>query len=165
MGYVQFHPFTSRITSVHTDPDRITPAGQWRRQTGCTTRRSKASRRALFAITKPALLSLCLAILFEVPLVISLSRFGAWHFAYYLSDSAEVADITERMWRTIDWCYVFYSLEHGAGDRPAHYSSQVVPLPESGEQLAVRSALGHRLPGQGPRPGQRVDVSFVGIWR
>lgn len=28
---------------------------------------------------------------------------GIRRFAYYLSESAEVAGITERMWRTIDW--------------------------------------------------------------
>ncbi|CAN8102504.1 unnamed protein product [Discula destructiva] len=83
--------------------------GQWRRQVGPAIRRPKASRQALFKIAKPALLSICLAIVFEVPLAIFLSRFGAWPFAYYLSESAEVADITERMWRTIDWCYVFYA--------------------------------------------------------
>lgn len=56
------------------------------------------------------MLSLSLAIVFEIPLAIFLSRFGAWSFAYYLSESADVADITERMWRTIDWCYVFYAM-------------------------------------------------------
>lgn len=39
-----------------------------------------------------------------------MSRLGAWPFAYYLSASSDVADVTERMWRTIDWCYVFYAM-------------------------------------------------------
>lgn len=91
-------------------PDRPSSAGQWRRKVGPTTRRPKACRRDLFIIVKPALLSLSLAVVFEVPLAIFLSRFGARRFAFYLSDSAEVADITELMWRTIDWCYVFYAV-------------------------------------------------------
>lgn len=45
-----------------------------------------------------------------MPLAIFFSRFGARPFAYYLSESAAVADVTERMWRTIDWCYIFYAI-------------------------------------------------------
>jgi hypothetical protein len=31
-------------------------------------------------------------------------------FAYYLSQSDAVADITTYMWRSIDWCYIFYAV-------------------------------------------------------
>ncbi|MCJ1284027.1 hypothetical protein MMC26_003358 [Xylographa opegraphella] len=33
-------------------------------------------------------------------------------FAYYLSDSTVVAEITQTMWKTIDWTYVFYALDY-----------------------------------------------------
>lgn len=84
-------------------------AGRWRRQVGPANLRPRASRRDLFLITRPALVSLGLALLFEVPLAIFLSRLGARPFAYYLSESGPVADVTARMWRSIDWCYVFYA--------------------------------------------------------
>ncbi|KAK8183081.1 uncharacterized protein BKA78DRAFT_258102 [Phyllosticta capitalensis] len=61
-------------------------------------------------ITRPALLSCALALAFEVPLCIFLSRWGARRFAFYLSGSESVAVITEKMWRTIDWTYIFYAL-------------------------------------------------------
>lgn len=50
-------------------------------------------------ITRPALLSCALALAFEVPLCIFLSRWGARRFAFYLSGSESVAVITEKMWR------------------------------------------------------------------
>ncbi|KAK7720960.1 hypothetical protein SLS64_001253 [Diaporthe eres] len=84
--------------------------GQWRRDIGPSTRRPRVSWPVLYHLVKPALRSMALALIFEVPLAIFLSRFGAWPFAYYLSGSEEVADITERMWRTIDWCYIFYAM-------------------------------------------------------
>jgi hypothetical protein len=34
--------------------------------------------------------------------------FGTRPFARYLSGSDAVARITQKMWRTIDWCYVLY---------------------------------------------------------
>jgi hypothetical protein len=39
-----------------------------------------------------------------------LSLYGARRFAYFISESAAVAQITETMWQTIDWCYIFYAL-------------------------------------------------------
>ena len=41
---------------------------------------------------------------------IYLSLRGARPFALYLSGSPAVAKITARMWRTLDWCYIFYAL-------------------------------------------------------
>jgi len=84
--------------------------GSWRREIGVTTRRPAAvTLRKLFHITKPALISLGLAIAIEVPLAIFLSLWGARPFARYLSGSDEVADVTAYMWRTIDWCYIFFA--------------------------------------------------------
>ena len=39
-----------------------------------------------------------------------LSFYGARRFAYFISESEAVAQITEAMWQTIDWCYIFYAL-------------------------------------------------------
>lgn len=59
---------------------------------------------------RPVLLSCLIALVFEVPLCIFLARWGARRFAYYLSGSETVSRITEKMWRTIDWTYIFYAL-------------------------------------------------------
>ncbi|KAK0609868.1 hypothetical protein DIS24_g12183 [Lasiodiplodia hormozganensis] len=62
------------------------------------TRKPKASRQDLRTL------------LFEVPLCIFLARWGARSFARYLSGTDAVSRITEKMWRTIDWTYIFYAL-------------------------------------------------------
>lgn len=62
------------------------------------------------AIITPALTSLLLALSVEVPLCIFLSLFGCRPYALWLSGSPTVADITAHMWRTIDWCYIFYAM-------------------------------------------------------
>lgn len=46
----------------------------------------------------------------EVPVCVFLAEYGARRFAFYLSQSEAVAAITEHMWKTIDWCYIFYGL-------------------------------------------------------
>jgi hypothetical protein len=51
-----------------------------------------------------------LALVFEVPIAIFLSIFGARPFALYISGSEEVAEVTAYMWRTLDWCYIFYAM-------------------------------------------------------
>lgn len=84
--------------------------GDWRRKIGTSTRRAKAQWKDVLIITRPAVLSSLLALVVEVPVAIFLSLFGARRFARYLSGSDEVADITAYMWRTIDWCYVFYAM-------------------------------------------------------
>ncbi|KAH6892206.1 hypothetical protein B0T10DRAFT_537316 [Thelonectria olida] len=84
--------------------------GSWRRDIGKTMRRpGRVPFRTIFRITKPALLSLVIAVCVEVPLAIFLSVWGAESFARYLSGSDAVAEITAQMWRTIDWCYIFYA--------------------------------------------------------
>ncbi|KPM42499.1 hypothetical protein AK830_g4034 [Neonectria ditissima] len=84
--------------------------GDWRRAVGVNARRPNATRKQVYAIVRPALRSLLLALIVEVPVAICLSRVGARPFARYLSGSDEVADVTAYMWRTIDWCYVFYAM-------------------------------------------------------
>ncbi|KAG8893883.1 hypothetical protein FRB99_001656 [Tulasnella sp. 403] len=61
-------------------------------------------------IARPALRSFVIAFLVEVPLCLSFSFALVRPFAQYLSNSTVVAAITARMWRTIDWCYIFYAL-------------------------------------------------------
>ncbi|KAK3991548.1 hypothetical protein QBC44DRAFT_323258 [Cladorrhinum sp. PSN332] len=85
--------------------------GAWRRAIGITTRRpGRVAFKTLLRIAKPALLSLSLALVVEVPLAIFLSIWGARSFARFISGSDEVADVTAYMWRTIDWCYIFYAV-------------------------------------------------------
>lgn len=106
--------------------------GNWRRQVGITNLKPKASRKDLLRqslkstphqnlsygisnkqsidITKPAFISLCIALAVEIPLCILLSTIGAYPYALWLSNTPAVAKITERMWRTIDWCYIFYAI-------------------------------------------------------
>jgi len=77
--------------------------GRWRREMGVESRTPKMSRRHLTAVVKPALTSLTIALIVEVPLCIFLAIFGCRPFALYLSGSATVAAITAHMWQTIDW--------------------------------------------------------------
>ena len=51
------------------------------------------------AITRPALLSTAIAFVFELIICISLSTRGIQAFAYYLSQSQNVAVITQTMWK------------------------------------------------------------------
>ncbi|KAI1382462.1 hypothetical protein F4677DRAFT_26363 [Hypoxylon crocopeplum] len=84
--------------------------GSWRRHIGKATRRpGRVTLRTITRIAKPALISLAIALIVEVPLAIFLSIWGARSFALYLSQQDDVADITAYMWRTIDWCYIFYA--------------------------------------------------------
>jgi Na+-driven multidrug efflux pump len=84
--------------------------GKWRCEKGVNERRPRATWRQLTLITRPALLSLAIALAVEVPIAIFLSLFGARAFALYISGSDDVADVTAYMWRTIDWCYIFYAM-------------------------------------------------------
>jgi len=69
-----------------------------------------ATATDLVTITRPAILSFIIALTFEVPLCLLMTFVTARPFAYYLSQSDAVADITTYMWRTIDWCYIFYAV-------------------------------------------------------
>ncbi|THY14002.1 hypothetical protein D6D00_09958 [Aureobasidium pullulans] len=83
--------------------------GEWRKETG-TERRPRASRHKLYEIIRPALWSCLIALAVEIPLCIFMSEHGARRFAFHLSESHTVSQITAKMWRTIDWCYIFYAL-------------------------------------------------------
>ncbi|KAF1811437.1 hypothetical protein P152DRAFT_467094 [Eremomyces bilateralis CBS 781.70] len=84
--------------------------GTWRRGIGVEERRPRAEARALRGIGKPAVWWAAAALVVEVPVCVFLSVWGAKGFARCLSGDEEVAAITERMWRTIDWCYVMYAV-------------------------------------------------------
>lgn len=84
--------------------------GEWRQYTGVVNRRPKASWKQVQDIVSPARKSLLIALIVEVPIAIFLSMFGARPLARYLSGSDEVAEVTAYMWRTIDWCYIFYAM-------------------------------------------------------
>ncbi|MCJ1237587.1 hypothetical protein MMC14_005574 [Varicellaria rhodocarpa] len=86
--------------------------GRFRASVGVEIRRPKASKHDILAITRPALLSTAIAFVFELVICISLSTRGIQAFAYYLSQSHAVAAITQTMWKTIDWCYIFYGLNY-----------------------------------------------------
>ncbi|KAG9005029.1 hypothetical protein FRB90_010577, partial [Tulasnella sp. 427] len=66
--------------------------------------------RSMKGIARPALRSALIALVVEVPLCLSFSFALVKPFAKYLSNSDVVAAITARMWRTIDWCYIFYAV-------------------------------------------------------
>ncbi|KAJ4289109.1 hypothetical protein N0V90_011451 [Kalmusia sp. IMI 367209] len=70
----------------------------------------QASWRNIWDISRWAAYSVAIALTIEIPLCLFLSFFGARPFAHYLSGSEEVARITAHMWRTIDWCYIFYAV-------------------------------------------------------
>jgi hypothetical protein len=61
-------------------------------------------------IARPALTSVLIALTVEIPLCLGLSFGGARPFARYLSASDEVAEVAQKMWRTIDWCYIMYAV-------------------------------------------------------
>ncbi|KAL9119008.1 MAG: hypothetical protein Q9187_004435, partial [Circinaria calcarea] len=85
--------------------------GKWRARVGVEIRRPKASKADILGIIRPALVSSIIALVFEVIMCICLSTRGMQPFAYYLSQSPRVAEITETMFRSIDWCYIFYGLD------------------------------------------------------
>ncbi|KAB8304146.1 hypothetical protein EYC80_003566 [Monilinia laxa] len=84
--------------------------GAWRKDAGIETRKPKAKRSDILKIVHYALISCCIALLIEGTFCIFLSLWGIKKFSFYLSESSAVAAITEHMWRTIDWCYIFYAL-------------------------------------------------------
>ncbi|KAM0695575.1 hypothetical protein Q7P36_004056 [Cladosporium allicinum] len=93
--------------------------GAWRNSVGTDVRRPYATIKNLRTnhhtptspgITRPAIISALLALLIEIILCVCLSVYGAEPFALYLSASPRVAQINAKMWRTIDWCYIFYAV-------------------------------------------------------
>ncbi|KAL4793927.1 hypothetical protein BDV19DRAFT_399776 [Aspergillus venezuelensis] len=65
---------------------------------------------SLYTVTRPALLSVAIALSIEIPLLIFMSLYGCKSFSFYLSQSKPVSQIVEHMWHTIDWCYILYAV-------------------------------------------------------
>lgn len=80
---------------------------QWRKDVGVENRRPKMDKKSFITIASPALTSAIIALAVEVPLCIFLAIWGSRPFARYLSGNGAVADITAKMWRTIDWSGIF----------------------------------------------------------
>ncbi|KAI7222318.1 hypothetical protein KC343_g7399, partial [Hortaea werneckii] len=84
--------------------------GAFRNLVPANDQKPRASRKQLMNIVRAALRSCAVALTVEVPICLFLSFYGARRFAHYITGSGEVARITAKMWRTIDWCYIFYAL-------------------------------------------------------
>ncbi|KAH8805130.1 hypothetical protein F5884DRAFT_798486 [Xylogone sp. PMI_703] len=83
--------------------------GKWRKSIGVNTLRARCDWKIISYLIRPALISVAIALAVEIPLCLFLSFLGCLPFARYLSGSETVAHITAHMWRTIDWCYIFYA--------------------------------------------------------
>ncbi|KAL1837753.1 hypothetical protein VTJ49DRAFT_3417 [Mycothermus thermophilus] len=135
--------------------------GAWRRGIGTNTLRpGRVPFRTILGIVKPALLAVGIAVAVEVPVAIALSLGGARSFAWYLSDSDEVAEVTAYMWRTIDWCYIFYATSTQLASvllatRPKWYLYQSL----ASNLLIVEFAGPGRLLEQIFRTGPRLQVT------
>ncbi|KAH6673329.1 hypothetical protein B0J14DRAFT_700345 [Halenospora varia] len=86
--------------------------GEWRKRVGADVEKPRASKKALMGISRYALVSCGLALAVEVPFCIFLSFWGIRDFAFWLSNDDRVAGITQHMWKTIDWTYIFYALQY-----------------------------------------------------
>ncbi|RAR03343.1 hypothetical protein DDE82_005184 [Stemphylium lycopersici] len=64
----------------------------------------------IWVLVRCAFYAIAVVLVVEVPLCLLMSFVGAESFARYLSGDGEVARITARMWRTIDWCYILYGV-------------------------------------------------------
>ena len=84
--------------------------GKYRREQANATLTPPIPFKDTRVIIRPALTSIGLALLIEIPICLLLSFLGARPFAHYLSNSETVAKITAHMWQTIDWCYIFYAV-------------------------------------------------------
>ncbi|RMX81113.1 hypothetical protein D0869_07054 [Hortaea werneckii] len=84
--------------------------GAFRNLVSANDQKPRASRKQLMNVVRAALRSCAVALAVEVPICLFLSFYGARRFAHYITGSGEVAWITAKMWRTIDWCYIFYDL-------------------------------------------------------
>lgn len=85
--------------------------GRWKSQVVSNDMANQqVSLRELFAVAKPAFTSVVIALIFETPICLILSLWGARPFAKFLSGSDQVANVTAHMWKTIDWCYICYAV-------------------------------------------------------
>ncbi|KAJ9155948.1 hypothetical protein NKR19_g4281 [Coniochaeta hoffmannii] len=86
-----------------------------------------ASWRQIYGIVWPALWSLGSALGFEVPMAVFLSVIGGRPFALYINGAEEMAAAgTAYMWRSIDWCYIFYAMSTQLAHSPARYEAETV---------------------------------------
>lgn len=72
--------------------------------------RLEASKQEIKRIIMPALKARIIVLSIEVPLCLLLSFLGAEPHAQWISGLEKVAQITAHMWKTTDWCYIFYAL-------------------------------------------------------
>ncbi|KAF3088496.1 hypothetical protein TWF102_010151 [Orbilia oligospora] len=85
--------------------------GAWRGRVGREVRRAKAGWMDIWKIVQPAIKSFFIVFWIEILLFIILAYTGGVRsFAYYLSNSETAAEVTEMMWKSIEWCYIFYAL-------------------------------------------------------
>ncbi|KAI6911905.1 hypothetical protein KC318_g3604 [Hortaea werneckii] len=84
--------------------------GAFRNLVPADDQKPRASRKQLMNIVRAGLRSCAVALAVEVPICLFLSFYGARRFAHYITGSGGVARITAKMWRTIDWCYIFYAV-------------------------------------------------------
>lgn len=79
---------------------------------GCTDtiQTVRLSFRQIWYIANWAIYSVCIVLVFEIPLCLIMSFLGARSFARYLSNSDEMSKIAGRMWHTIDWYYMLYGV-------------------------------------------------------
>ncbi|CAG7961310.1 unnamed protein product [Penicillium salamii] len=70
----------------------------------------RASRKEIIEIIRPSFRSSLIVLVFETVTCIVLSLRGIEAFARYLSGSSVVAKITQTMWKSIDWTYIFYGV-------------------------------------------------------
>ncbi|KAF8417641.1 hypothetical protein EV426DRAFT_540196 [Tirmania nivea] len=84
--------------------------GMWKKRVGLENNRAKATNKDLIYISLPAFISVLCVIIIEIPLFLLLSFLLIRPFAHYLSDSDPVSDVVQKMWRTIDWCYIIYGV-------------------------------------------------------
>lgn len=85
--------------------------GVWKKAKEGVTKPA-ASWKEIKRISRPAINSALVSLAVEIPICIFLSLWGMKEFAFYISNSERVADITKKMWQNIDWCYIFYALNY-----------------------------------------------------
>ncbi|KAG9505145.1 hypothetical protein J7337_002111 [Fusarium musae] len=114
--------------------------GDWRRRVDISTRKPQASLKELRGIVRPAFRSLAIALIFEVPIAIFLTLFGAKPFASYISGSDEVAESRLVL-------YLLRNVNSTCHD-PSGDAAKVVFVSESREQFSVCAALGDHMSGE-----------------
>ncbi|TVY45942.1 hypothetical protein LOCC1_G002756 [Lachnellula occidentalis] len=70
-----------------------------------------ANKQTIFYIVSQAWASSSTGLAIEI-FIFFLLFWAVKDFAYYLSQSHNVAEIVQHMWRTVDWCYMFYAISY-----------------------------------------------------